>query len=253
MLNALAGKGKELLGNPKKAFLILHKSTAQELSSEEIAKKTEQALSSATGLLANVSSKMGGDFHVPQVQYNPASIRFQANAESIATQYLQKNVDSSVPNQNTRPPAVMMSVDLIFDAVNLKDAFMLEKLRLSVGDAVSAVAALSKKNGYTVQPQTNGLIGMLMRESTRTVTFRWADMTFTGEVTEVSARYTMFSVSGKPVRSVVSVNITQQVESKSDLKYWDKAFDTAFGNADAAATTGGRGAGAAGNLLNINF
>jgi hypothetical protein len=248
-----------MLGNPKKAFLILHTDTADELDSAKIAKNTEAALALATSstALKAMAGFMGASYHVLQVQYNPSSIHFQANAENIVAQSLQKNVDQSIPIQNTRPPTVMMSVDLIFDAVNLKDSFMLEKGRLSIGDAVSAGAAIAKNifgDGYTVQPQTNGLIGILLRESTQTVTFRWADMTFTGEVTEVSAKYTMFSVSGKPVRSVVSLSISQQVKNKSDTKYWDKAFDDFFGGQNIAAAVGGKSAGGAvSNLLNINF
>jgi hypothetical protein len=109
-----------------------------------------------------------------------------------------KNLENEVPNQMVAPPRIVMSVDLIFDAVNLKDSFMFEKLRFSVGDEFSMVAALLKERGYTVQPQTNGIIAAMLREGTRQVTFKWADMSFTGYLQEASARYTMFSVSGKP-------------------------------------------------------
>ena len=259
----LSDLGQSIIGNPKKAFLILHKSqnTIDEMDSAAIAAQTAQrlgglGLDAAAAGLNQLTNAMGQDYHVMQVQYNPSSISIQANAMPIPTQYMQQNVDNGVPNQLLRPPQTVMSVELIFDAVNVKDAFMFEKFRLSVGDVVSDVAAgiTGSKGGYTVQPQTNGLIGMIMRDSTRLVTFKWADMAFTGEVTEVQARYTMFSVSGKPIRSIVRFNITQQVESLADHKYWDDAFDKCFGTMDEAKETGGSGAaGLATNLLNIAF
>lgn len=250
-----------IAGNPKKALLILHKNSVAKIDSEDVAKTTEKALEAATGTeglkkVFDLMNKSGQPFHVLQVQYNPSSIRFQANAESVPVQYLQQNVDSSIPNQNLRAPSVVLAVDLFFDAVNLKDSFITEKTRISANDLVSDAAALVQtiKGGYTVQPQTNGLIGMIMRESTRTVTFKWADMTFTGEATEASAKYTMFSVSGKPVRSIVTLNIAQKVSSKADLKYWDKAFDKCFGDMSSSASSGGKSIGdGVGNLLNITF
>jgi len=255
----LSGIGSSIIGSPKKAVLILHKDSGEAINSQEIANQTESMLaltSATTNAFALKALFVGSPFHLLQVQYNPSSIKISANAESVPFQYLQQNVDNGIPNQNHRPPSIVLTVDLIFDAVNVKDAFMLEKLRLSAGDAVSAVAGIAKslKGGYTVQPQTNGLIAMLMRDSTRTVTFKWADMTFTGEATEIQAKYTMFSVSGKPVRSVVTISITQQVDSKADSTYWDKAFDKCFGDAGSTMSCGGKGIGqTAGNLLNVAF
>ena len=88
-----------------------------------------------------------------------------------------------------------------------------------------------------------------MRPDTRVVTFRWADMAFTGQLIEVQAEYTMFSVSGKPVRSKVRMNIAQQVESDADIQYWDKVLDTTFsGNGEAGGKDMGQ---KLGNLLNL--
>lgn len=264
-MGVLSNLGNDLVGNPKKAFLIIHKDTGDALSGTEIAAKTERALTLATAggaapltaatMRASLLTQGLMDYSVLQVQYNPASISLTANATNVPVQYLQQNLDQGIPNQNLRPPAVVLSVDLIFDAVNNKDAFMFEKFRLSATDVAADVAAgLLSKKGFTVQPQTNGLIAMVMRNSTRTVTFKWADMTFTGEVTEISARYTMFSVSGKPIRSMVKLNITQKVEGTADGDYWDKAFDKAFGGKYTPKDSGGKSAAdTLGNLINLGL
>ena len=251
LINTLANSA---LGSVQKALLIIHKSDASQIDSSQVAAATENALLGAAAGMAATSAAMQGagmNTSVMKVQYNPTSLSIQANAEAIPFTYLQQNIDSGIPNQSPRPPMVVLSVELIFDAMNPKDAFMAEKFSLSTGGIVSSVAgaAQAAKGGYTVQPQTDGLIAALMRPSTRVVTFRWADMAFTGQLIEVQAEYTMFSVSGKPVRSKVRMNIAQQVESDADIQYWDKVLDTTFsGNGEAGGKDMGQ---KLGNLLNL--
>ena len=266
-MNALlSGVTDSLLGTAKKALLIIHTRSSAASSggssgSGGIASRAASALTNAARVAAGSSaaaaaSAAGANSLTLEVQYNPSTISINANANNVPFQYLQQNLDNGIPNQNTRPPSIVLAVDLIFDAVNNKDAFMMDKFRLSAGDVVSAVSAVStaKNGGYTVQPQTNGLVAALMRESTRNVTFQWADLSFTGEVSEVQARYTMFSVSGKPIRSVVRLNIVQQVTGSSAATAWNRAFDKAFGNQDVSTSTGGKSAlSQLSNLLNFNI
>ena len=253
MLNSALGS---VLGGVQKAYLVIHKKDAQSINSAQVTAAAQNALVSAAsnaaaGALSGALSAAGVNATVLQVQYNPTSISIQGNAEPIPFTYLQQNVDNGVPNQNLRPPMVVLSVELIFDAMNPQDAFMLDKFRLSAGKLVSDVAGIvqSFKGGYTVQPQTEGLLTALMRPNTRVVTFRWADMAFTGQLIEVQADYTMFSVSGKPVRSKVRMNIAQQVESDADQKYWNDALDKMFKSGNEVSLKGA--AQKAGNLLNL--
>ena len=82
------------------------------------------------------------------------------------------------------------------------------------------------------------------------MTFRWADMAFTGQLIEAQAEYTMFSVSGKPIRSKVRLNIAQQVESEADIQYWDKTLDKMFES--GALEQSKTAAQTLGNLLNLD-
>ncbi|MDR1321804.1 MAG: hypothetical protein LBK56_10325 [Gracilibacteraceae bacterium] len=218
------------LGNTKKAFLVIHKEgNAEEMN---VASLAERALSigAASGGAA-ISHAFGGGSkaHAMQVQYNPASIVFRANADDVPARFLQQNVETEIPRQFTRPPSVVMSLQLLFDAVNVKDSFTADKFRLSAGDILTAGAALFKKETYSVQAQTNALVAMLLRERTSLVTFHWANMNFCGIVSEVQARYVMFSVSGRPVRSTVQLSLTQEM-GDTDVAYWDKAFTKMFGD-----------------------
>lgn len=261
---ALGNPMAAALGSVQKALLVIHKEDAMLVDSSQVAANTQAALAKAASsgvpgagaaTMAATSAALTGagmKSTVLQVQYNPASLSIQANAEPIPFTYLQQNIDSGIPNQSPRPPMVVLSVELIFDAMNPKDAFMLDKLLPSTGGAVSSVAGAIKTaagDGYTVQPQTDGLVAALMRPSTRVVTFRWADMAFTGQIFEVQAQYTMFSVSGKPIRSRVRMNIAQQVESNADIQHWDQALDQMFQNGNDVSSKGRDQT--LGNLLNL--
>ena len=243
----------------QKALLIIHKDDPEEINTAKVSETTQSVLSMASTDMSapRISAGLqtaGLDVCVMQVQYNPSSLSIQANAKPIPFTYLQQHVDSGVPNQNLRPPMVLLSVELIFDAMNPQDAFMMDKVRLSAGTMASNAAGIVKNvkdGGYTVQPQTEGLLAALLRSNTRVVTFRWGDMAFTGQLYEVRADYTMFSVSGKPIRSKVALNISQQVESNADIKYWDKVLDNTFKENNSVEMK--KTAQELGNLLNLDL
>lgn len=264
-LDAVMNFGNSILGKTAKAILVIHTKSAETVNSAQVSGNTAGVLSAASQLAGGISAGAnllaGGGTgnpiapgpHIMHVQYNPSSLSIQANTQPIPFRYLQSNMDEGVPNQALRPPMVVLSVDLIFDDMNPQDAFMAQKLNLSLGSLVSDVAGAVKNlkgKGYTVQPQTDALMATMLRQETRTATFRWADMAFTGQICQIQAEYTMFSPSGKPVRSKVQLQIAQQVESAADTAYWDKAFSTIFKDGSLG---GGKSAGQKlGNLINLN-
>lgn len=256
VMSTLGDMGNSLLGRAQKAVIIFHKQSAyQAPNGGGFTIVSDVIQSQLTDGLKELP--LGPPKHRMEVQYNPSSISFNATATAIPHQGMQTNLGSTLPTQLKRPPSIIMSVDLVFDDVNPKDAFMADKLRLSVGDVVSAVGGFVQNlggKGYSVQPQTNGLIATTMFPFTRRVTFQWAEMEFIGDISEVQVRYVMFSVSGKPIRSMVKLNISQRVTDKAAREKWDKAFDTAFGSSDLDTVTGGKSPlDHAGNLLNVKF
>lgn len=247
-MSFLSNLGNSMLGFSDKATLIFlgAESGNSNTVNGTISSDTMTALRTATKAVVSGATAVSPDIHRVTVQYNPSSLSIEANAESMQFASLQQNIDSSVPNQNERPPSVVLTVEMFFDAVNTSDAFMSDKLRLSVGDAVSKVSGLINQE-YTVQPQTNGLIAALLHYRHRWVSFCWADMSFTGQLSEVQADYSMFSVSGRPVRSKVRIKIHQSVKSEADSEYWNDIMDSAFQKGNLGSK------GLAGNLLNVNF
>lgn len=240
-LDTLKSFGNSIIGNTEKACIIMHRKSADQIDTQKVEGSSSLTQAALKGTQALQTG--GGGPSVLHVQYNPSSLSIQANAEPIPFTYLQSNIDQGVPNQDMRPPSVVLTVQLYFDAVNKQDSFMFEKADLTVGSIASDIAGALKT--YTVQPQTNGLLASQFRPDTRVVTFMWGDMKFTGVIVEAQAMYTMFSVSGRPVRSVVQLKIAHQVESKSDQQYWNEALDGAFQKGKGAGQT-------LGNLLNLN-
>ena len=270
---ALSKVGNSIIGNVKKATLLLHDiesgagdqlgalaGGAGGLTSRTRSMLTQAANSSNSSVLSTMSNVLSNGGGALEVQYNPASLSIQANTQRVNVAFLLKNLDEGVPNQDTRPPSITLSVQLVFDDTNVKDAFMADKLRISAGDLITdagAIARAVKGEVYSVQPQTNGLVAMLMRGSTRLVTFQWADMSFTGQVNQVQARYTMFSFSGQPIRSVVDLIIVQEITGAGDENKWDAAFDKCFSDSLNGNLTGLQKVGDvlqnSKNLLNLNL
>jgi len=256
MVDALSNAGASILGNPKKAFLVIHKEPAKDTDPKVIIEKTEKML----GILGDGSNVLGitGPAHVMQVQYNPSTISFRASADAETVPALRQQGGNSVQNQIIQPASIIMSVELIFDAVNVKDSFMYDKLEAaSLGGVISSVAAginIKKKKPYTVQPQTNGLLAMVLFKEFQRVTFHWADTTFTGQVSEAQAKYKMFSVSGRPVRSAVQLQIRQCLDNTAEDKRWQEKFNKCFGDKDTGGDFGRKNIGQyTSNLLNLGF
>lgn len=241
-----------MTGKLEKAILVIHGNDTGNVtvSSKNVAAMAKSALKSQ-----EIPALMGariGDPQVLQVQYNPTSLSIQGNAAAIPYIQMQQNIDAGVPNQMQRPPMVALTVDLFFDAMNPRDAFMFDKLNLStLSDVTTGVArAVKLKSGnYTVQHQTNGLLATVLRPESRVVTFAWGSLAFTGVLFEMQAEYTMFSPSGRPVRSVVRMNIAQQVDSAVDTDYWEKALDKVFNEAGVRQAMDASQKG--GNLINM--
>lgn len=251
LASTMSNIGSSITGNVQKAVLIFgtggSSSTSAAGGTASITKMTAQMLNRNGLTNSNLIDTASARYL--EVQYNPASMRISANADVIQMRNLQNTLEDGVVNQSCRAPSVILSVDLIFNAVNVKDSFMADKFRISTNDMIKNIisVAQAQNGGYTVQPQSDGLLAASLLEAERFVTFQWADMSFSGELTDVNVQYGMFSLSGKPVHSVVSLRITQQLTSKAEDTRWNQSkFDECFSgkkNTDIGQ--------AASNLLNV--
>lgn len=252
-----------LSGNVPKAILCvrniktLEQITAQDGAEERLRKKRanmkdtldaakilQESLMDATkgALSGTLSSEtknklMGQDqaYLAMEVQYNPSSIHMQTTTGSQLN-YSGGNMGNMSNNmiiQNVVPTSTTMNVQLIFDEVNVYDAFMVNNAN-STGGVAQAVKYFADK-GHSVQHQIEGILSLLTMDVTRQVVFYWAKMCFRGELTAVQANYTMFNKSGNPIRGVVNLSIRQGEQAELfDPAYWKEAYENLFTKGKAA-------------------
>ncbi len=204
-------------------------------------KATEDALSGTVSSKAR-KNLLGQDqaYLAMEVQYNPSSIQMQTTTGS-QLDYSGGSMGNMANNmiiQNIVPTSTTMNVQLIFDEVNMYDAFMVNNVNSPVG-AITQAAKYAVEKEHSVQHQIEGILSLLTMDVTRQVVFYWSKMCFRGELTAVQANYTMFNKSGNPIRGVVNLSIRQGEQAELfESSYWGKAYENLFtkGKADGKST-----------------
>lgn len=201
-----------------------------------------------------VASKQaeGVKYTVMEVQYNPSSIRFDTSGGS---RYEMSEGKMDLLNYQV---ATTMRVQLIFENINLMDAFMLQNLNPNVGNIKEMAQSKFSDGGFTnnkeysVQTQLDGLLALLQRSETRHVVFAYSGLFFPGEVCGVTVKYTMFNKKGNPVMGTADIEIYQDDNYRDDKNesYWDKAYKTFF---EENNTTKGGFSKVNNNILGLNL
>jgi hypothetical protein len=170
------------------------------------------------------------------VQYNPNSIRFESSTEDVPVKGMYENL-SGLPNSQTRGASIVLNLELIFDAVQNEDAFHQDRMHPpTAGDLVRTGANVLTGDGnktYTVLPQTNLIIGMIVMMPV--VKFSWGSQEFDGIVESAQAKFEMFSPKGHPIRSRVSLRIQQVINEDSQSAYWKDKYENFFPNQKAVS------------------
>lgn len=197
-----------------------------------------------------------------EVQFNPNSLYMETVAGK-EVDYGGGDLGSKSANQIIQihhPASTVLNFEIIFDEVNPQDAFMTSNMAPSIGNTTSLIASGAKKiqgKDYTVQPQVDGLISLLVRDETRQIIFLWGKMFFPGELISVNSRYTMFNKSGRPIRATVQLAIRQSEDKRmNNEEYWDQAFTRMFGSAGSNQVSGVKSAfskATNNNILNLNL
>lgn len=184
-----------------------------------------------------------------RVQFNPSTLSLNAQGGgerqklTAATNADGKKVMAY--SCVVESPKISMNVTLVFDAVNNSDSFMNEKFILNPASLGAQVINSISGKEFTVQPYVEGFMAAVRNPSTRELSFNWGDFVFKGKLDHVNSKYTMFSVSGQPVRAEVSLSmITKQNEIVRED--YQKLSTT-------ETTSMGRSLQQVGNLLNLPF
>ena len=208
----------------------------------DLMKKADEALKG--GVVSDYNDIKGvaedNGYIAIEVEYNPSSLRLDTTA-GRQMKYSGDGGNTQL-QQFDAPPSTTLSFELLFDDVNNMDAFMLGDNPVTNFSASNMINAVSSavKSKYSVQDQIDGLLALLTIEPARHVIFFWGSMCFRGQVTQVSAAYTMFNKKGYPVRGKVSMQIRQGEDHEAltendklpkynyNEKYWMDAFEATF-------------------------
>lgn len=214
---------------------------------KSVASKASQATGTGADLIADTAKvKTKGaalqaelkakNFYSMTVQYNPSTLRlvssggYYYNYEGAGDQSVSK------VSSFEKPSTVHLYVSLVFEDINDQDAFGYQDIALNIGTGIETLKSIGanlseKRNGFSVRPQVEAIVSLLMHRRTQQVIFYWSEMFFHGLLTNVEANYTMFNKKGHPIRAEVQLQI-QQAKSdsmfQSDIKAWDSAFDNMF-------------------------
>lgn len=259
-----------LTGNTAKACLVVHdmraKGKALELEQQRLGalgvRTAEQ-----TAQLANVTNTLNAlqqGVKTAQtaalagasadktffVQFNPSSLQmYSTNPTNMHYDLSSTNDDQNAANDVVVAPRVELTVTLVFDKMNIYDAFMFDKFNTGVSaTTVTNIVTLATGSTFTVQPYVEGLISALRNPYTRSMTFQWADFSFTGRLRQMQANYKMFSVSGRPIRADVQLRLRQDLDM-SDMQNWKSQFNKMLTQKSSLVTAGQK----VSSLLNLSL
>ncbi|MCR4591190.1 MAG: hypothetical protein K5668_10270 [Lachnospiraceae bacterium] len=182
-----------------------------------------------------VDSITGAQKRLFMVQFNPTTLQLSGHSGGLIQELdysahgKERSASYSVGNTT-----ISLSVNLLFDSCDPQDAFMSDKMNLSptavgTGIAKGVMTGLGKKQ-VTVQKQVEGFISALRNRFTRLITFHWGEFNYSGILRNVGATYTMFNVTGEPVRASVDLSImcADKEMYPNSLAVWQERYKKAF-------------------------
>ncbi len=187
-----------------------------------------------------------------EVQFNPTTLTVSARGggrELIAN--VVNDVTQKTEGAKKQPPAkngfkygplpcfVEVSFKLIFDYELNADAFMRDKFTLNATNVVKDIANIANsKKDFSVLPIVEGFVGAVRSQYHRMVGISWGkNISYRGMLNSVTARYTMFSITGHPIRAEVDFHL---LGSKMDVDNdWETKYKRALeGKAVGDLSTG---------------
>lgn len=236
-----------LTGNIETALLVIHdyrdmaafvkqkeKSAQPETLQAAILKEAQLSRSLMTASQLKGEPPLtyeGSTDRILQVQFNPSQLNLYAMANINYKKDSDTGQSKSIAAEDAK--TLTMTVRLLFDDMDTYDSFMWEKFTSGltakgISNGINAARTLTgKEKVHSVQWRVESLIAALRNPYTRTISFRWADFSFIGQICAIQANYTMFSTSGRPVRAEVMLRINHEMDTNM-LKHWYDNFDTVF-------------------------
>ena len=188
------------------------------------------------------------------VQFNPSTLRLSGHSGGPASTTNFSALNAKEVKRKAVDASISMSVELLFDSMDPKDAFMNDKIDVSPTGFLTGMAdmglTMGQKKKKTVQRQVEGFIGALRNENTRLITFNWGEICYSGVLRRVGAEYTMFNVTGEPVRAKVGLTImcADVKEWPNSVAVWQERYKNSY---LGGSESGVKASQKLGNLLNF--
>lgn len=189
-----------------------------------------------------------------EVQFNPSSLRLSGHNGGPVNKMDYNAEDAKELGRVPVKATISLSVDLLFDSMDPKDAFMGDKADLSLTGIAKGAAdlglSLTGKKKKTIQREVEGFIAALRNENTRLITFHWGDLCYSGVLMRVGVEYTMFNVTGEPVRAKVGLAITcaDAEQWPNSVAIWQQLYKEVYKNGNESYVKTSQ---KYGNLLNL--
>lgn len=159
-----------------------------------------------------------------QVQFNPSTLSLR----SVGHHEQMNNADPTkvdVYEESSKTPPLHLSFTLYFDDMVSGDCFMGDTI--NAGLSTQTVLNAVQGGTHSVMAEMNGLLAVLKNPTCRRVAFHWGKFEFDGLLDSVTAKYTMFSTSGRPVRGEAELRLRLD-SSGSALDKWKESYTDAF-------------------------
>ena len=182
-----------------------------------------------------ILSDMEDPFCFLEVQYNPSSIYFNASGGHVRSTDRSGNMGALSNNElidRKTPTNITMDCQLIVDDIHIPDAFSGNTfLSASYSGAVRNAIEAFGQGSHSVRQVVEAIIAILTQSQLQDIIFYWGKMSFHGQLTRVTANYTMFNSKGNPIKATIDISI-QQLDTSPDFDldnaYWNDAYEKAF-------------------------
>ncbi len=199
-----------------------------------VPKKDITTISSASATASAVMKGQGiNKAHTLTFQINPSSIQIMARGGGRG---LVSNYGKGEGNQRGElahkaiDPYINISFRAVFDATNIADAFMEDRLSASPVNLAKNAITAAVGHEYSVRNRVEGFLAALRNENHRVAIFQWGRLRYTGVLNSISGRYTMFNTAGNPIRAEIQVGMLIGTVQKDSLdrvgymSYWKDRY-----------------------------
>ena len=133
---------------------------------------------------------------------------------------------------------------------------MADKLNLNPTGIAKTAGEVISQDVYTVRPVAEGFLAAVRNHDRRKVTFQWGSLSYTGAMNSVQSNYTMFNLSGEPIRAEISIRLLATASEQNNYDYieeWTSRYNRLMERAKNGKISTSDSSNLANNLMNLQL